>query len=405
MWYTELTMAIRRKLKTGENKGPLYDCPVDLDSLIMSNECSPEWIETNLNVSDDILYDAIRTSMFGNWILNLDFITGFSSGFRKRLYRNMDAFDQMSKMYFLIKVSGIGDSGLVKEIEDIYLEDGTSGVNVGKLFNPMTMLGNNLKDDDVLVLKGESTIRQILLKRIRKFLDTGNKDDVDFSHSLFLPTILNPKFFSALSEAEHVTILGNLDRYFEFIRKFERYISFARCSRGASDRNPAQCLVKHIFSSGGMYSNRVKMSAWKQLYKETCARTSYLNSIYDLQLVMDVIRKVESEVVVPSGHTLSEIMEWINKSEGVFESFELDCTLRNLDATDFFIFLFLSVNHPEMANGLVEFQDDATRDRLFKQLSSVMVPVKEAVDWKLNRTLVNSLNNSSEGNSEDEQVF
>lgn len=404
MWYTELTMAMRRKLKTGENKGQLYDCPVDLDSLIMSDRCSPEFIELNLDVSDDILYDAIRTSMFGNWILNLDFITGFSSGFRKRLYRNMDAFDQMSKMYFLIKVSGIDSGCLVKEIEDIYLEDGTSGVNVGKLFNPMTMLGNNMKDDDVLLLKGEATIRQVLLKRIRKFLDTGNKDDVDFSHSLFLPTILNPKFFSALSEAEHVAILGNLDRYFEFIRKFERSISFARFSRGAFDRNPAQCLVKHIFSSGGMYSNRVKMSAWKQLYKETCARKSHLNSIYDLQLAMDVVRKVESDVVIPSGHTFSEITDWMNNADGVFESFELDCTLRNLDSTDFFLLLFMS-GKEEMANGLVEFQDDATRDRLFRQLSSIMLPVKVAVDWKLNRTLVNSLNNSSEGNSEDEQVF
>ena len=64
--------------------------------------------------------------------------------------------------------------------------------------------------------------------------------------------------------------------------------------------------------------------------------------------------------------------------------------MRNLDATDFFLFLIWQ--KPEMANGLVEFQDDATRNRLFKQLAGVIMPVKEIVDWKLNKTLVNCHN-------------
>ena len=370
------------------------DCPVDLDALIMSENCTPEWIETNLGVSDDILYDAIRNSMYGGWILNLDFISGFSKPFRRRLFKNIDAFTQMVKMYFLIKVATLDDKVLTSEIESAYLDEGVAGLNVGKLFNPMTMLGNNMKEYDVEMMNGNITMRQVLLQSIQKFLGSGNKDDVDFSYSLYLPSFLNPRFFSELSEAEHVSILGNLDRYFAFIRKFEMSMSFGRTKRNG-EPNPALCLIKHIFSGEHPYSNRVKMSAWKQLYKEIMARVGGSGAVglFDVPRSMEIMRKMEEDVVIKSGHTLAEITDWTNKAEGVFESFELDCTLRNLDATDFFLFLIWQKT--EMANGLIEFQDDATRDRLFRQLAGVIVPVKEIVDWKLNRTLVNSINESN----------
>ena len=389
----------RKMLKTGNQGQSIYDCPVDLDALIMSDKCSPEWIELNLNVSDDILYDAIRNSMFGSWILELDFISGFSEMFRRRLFKIMDAFQTMAKMYFLIKVATLDDKTLTEEIESAYLDEGVSGLNVGKLFNPMTMLGNNMKEYDVDMMNGNITLRQVLLKCIQKFLGSGNKDDVDFSYSLYLPSILNPRFFSGLSEAEHVSILGNLDRYFAFITKFERSMSFGRTKRNG-EPNLALCLVKHILSGNCPYSNRVKMSAWKQLYKEILGRQGNNGpvGVFDIPRTMEIMRKMEEDVILKSGHTLAEITDWTNKAEGIFESFELDCTLRNLDATDFFLFLIWQ--KPEMANGLVEFQDDATRNRLFKQLAGVILPVKEIVDWKLNKTLVNSLNNSNEGNSE-----
>lgn len=384
----------RKMLKTGMVGQSIVDCPVDLDALIMSENCTPEWIETNLGVSDDILYDAIRNSMYGGWILNLDFISGFSKPFRRRLFKNIDAFTQMVKMYFLIKVATLDDKVLTSEIESAYLDEGVTGLNVGKLFNPMTMLGNNMKEYDIEMMNGNITMRQVLLQSIQKFLGSGNKDDVDFSYSLYLPSFLNPRFFSELSEAEHVSILGNLDRYFAFIRKFEMSMSFGRTKRNG-EPNPALCLIKHIFSGEHPYSNRVKMSAWKQLYKEIMARVGGSGAVglFDVPRSMEIMRKMEEDVVIKSGHTLSEITDWTNKAEGVFESFELDCTLRNLDATDFFLFLIWQKT--EMANGLIEFQDDATRDRLFKQLAGVIVPVKEIVDWKMNKTLVNSINESN----------
>ena len=393
-------MLSRRKIKTGMVGHSIVECPVDLDALIMSENCSPGWIELNLNVSEDILYDAIRCSMFGNWLLDIDFISGFSHGFRKRLFRNMDAFDQMSKMYFLIKAATLDDKSLSNEIECVYLDEGASCMNVEKLFNPMTMLGNSMKEYDNEMLKGNITMRQVLLKCIQKFLATGNKDDVDFSYSVYLPLFLNPRFFSTLSEAEHVSILGNLDRYFAFIAKFEKSIMFGRVKR-SGEINPALCLVKHILSGEFPYSNRVKMSAWKQLHKETLARQKGFSAIglFDVPKSVEVVRRIEGEVILKSGHTLDEVNDWIQKSEGLFESFELDCTLRNLDATDFFLYLLWQ--KPEMANGLVDFQDDATRNRLFRQLSGVIVPAKTTTEWKLNKTLVNSINaTTNEGNSE-----
>ena len=60
-------------------------------------------------------------------------------------------------------------------------------------------------------------------------------------------------------------------------------------------------------------------------------------------------------------------------ADGVFESFELDCTLHNLDATSFIVHLLCSRGYYKMAEGLVNFQDDNTRDKLFKYLSNMML--------------------------------
>lgn len=389
----------RKMLKTGNMGQSMYDCPVDLDALIMSENCSPKWLELNLNVSEEILYDAIKNSMFGGWLLELDVVSGFSKDFRRRIFKNMDAFGEMEKMYFMIKVVNSGNTSLADEIEDVYVTGSTKGLNVNNLFNPMTMLGNNMKDDDLAVIHGDVDLRKVLLNRIQLFLKTGNKDDIDFSYSLFLPTVLNPRFFIGLSEAEHVSLVGNLDKYFSAIAKFGRSLVFGISSRKEGNKNPARNLIKHIFSDEHQYSSRVKMLAWKQLYKETMSRSSSygingLAGLYDMQAASELIDKIKSDVVEKSGHTTQEVIDWIVRADGLFESFELDCTLHNLDATDFFLFLLMSGHKVDMVNGLIEFQDDATRNRLFKQLSSVMVPVKETVDWKLNKTLVNSINNS-----------
>ena len=50
---------------------PTNNCPcqvyVDLDELIMSKDCSPKYLEDNLGVPNQVLYDAIVYSTCANW--------------------------------------------------------------------------------------------------------------------------------------------------------------------------------------------------------------------------------------------------------------------------------------------------------------------------------------------------
>ena len=75
----------------------------------------------------------------------------------------------------------------------------------------------------------------------------------------------------------------------------------------------------------------------------------------------------------PKDLTFEHIGNWLTNAEGVFEAFELDCTLHNLDASDYFLPILCEKDFHKMAEGLVNFQDDATKDRLFKQLSEMML--------------------------------
>jgi hypothetical protein len=70
------------------------------------------------------------------------------------------------------------------------------------------------------------------------------------------------------------------------------------------------------------------------------------------------------------------IEEWAKAAEGVFESFELDCTLHNVDATDYLLQLMTDREFCKMARGLMEFQDSDTRNRLFKVVANAMTPFR-----------------------------
>lgn len=365
-------------------------CPLNLDSLIMSDECTPEFIEENLKVGQDIMWDAIRLSTCQYWLLKLENIAGFSTDFRDRIYNNLPAFSRMNRKYFHIKVSMCSNDELKEEVKFLEITNGQidEGLN---LLNPMNMLSNDLKDYDKMVIEGKITLRKFILERIREFLKTGNKDTVDFSYSLFLPEILSPKFFMGLSEAEHIVILGNLDRYFRFIDNFSKNGLTLRGSyQPGHELNEPQNLLKHILSDEGTYTNRVKMIAWKQLFKEMEHRIS--TDIDDMELFGEanstcsfkmfdadgldrsfapVVKRLKKE-----GLGQSNLIEWLDNANGVFESFELDCTLHNLDATDFLPVILTSRPYYKMAEALVDFQDDETRSKLFKTLAENMISFK-----------------------------
>ena len=352
-------------------------CPVDLDSLIMCGDCTPEHIEENLGVGQDIMWDAIRLSTCQYWLLKIDVMERFTSGFRNRIYSCLPTFSRLNRKYFRIRLALSGNVQLQNELESWDSENGSSPDGNTNLLNPMNMLSNDLKDYDMRVIGGKMPLRNFILERIQQFLKTGDRDKVDFSCSLFLPEILNPKFFSGLSEAEHIVLLGNLDKYFRFVEKFNRTGMGLRGSyQPRHELNDPQNLLKHVLSGNGNYTRRVKMLAWKQLYKEVdhlMASASWASvKMFDVD-AMDRKFSPVVERLKKEGLGQSNVIEWLDNANGVFESFELDCTLHNLDAADFLPAILTSRPYYRMSEGLVDFQDDDTRDRLFKVLSESMV--------------------------------
>ena len=359
-------------------------CPVDLDSLIMpsapmSTEPTPQSIEENLNVGDDIFWDAIGTSTLSSWLLKLDVMEQFSKEMRRKIFWALPNFSRMSRVYFYIQLMNTDNHEDIKnELHDWESENPheTQRDSNISMINPMNMLSNNLKEWDKKILNGELTLRRFLLDRIKAFLDSGNKDEVDFSHSLFLPELLSPKFFNSLSEAENIVILGNMDKYFRYVEKFNKTGLTRGTYSPGHELNPPQVLIKHILSGDFPYTNRVKMIAWKKIFSEI----STLYNAFTTKtgafkiLSVDYSRKILAEVKERAKDvSLADMEKWLVESEGVFEAFELDCTLHNLDASDFFLPILCSRDFYKIAEGLIDFQDDATRDKLFKQLSEVMI--------------------------------
>lgn len=352
-------------------------CPIDLDSLIMCGDCTPEHIEENLGVGQDIMWDAIRLSTCQYWLLKIDVMERFTSEFRKRIYACLPTFSRLNRKYFRIKLSHSRNAMIQRELDAWDSENGGSSEGNTNLLNPLNMLSNGLKDYDMRVIVGQMPLRNFILERIQQFLKTGDRDKVDFSCSLFLPEILNPKFFSGLSEAEHIVLLGNLDKYFRFVEKFNRTgMGLRGVCQTRHELNDPQNLLKHVLSGNGNYTRRVKILAWKQLYKEVdhlmAGTSTAIARVFDPDLLDrnfgPVIERMRKE-----GLSQGNIIEWLDNADGVFESFELDCTLHNLDAADFLPVILTSRPYCRMAEGLVDFQDDETRDRLFKVLSESMV--------------------------------
>lgn len=363
----------RKRLHSSD---PIIQCPVDLDSLIMSKDCIPSSIELDLNVSDDILYDAIRLSTTAYWLLKMDVLVQFTKGFRERLYHALPAFSRINRIYFLIQIEHTCHEELKKECSLYSLNEPTST----NLFNPLNMLGNSTKELDLKVLGGVITLREMLLGQIKALLNGSDRSCVDFSNSLFLPEMLNPKFFQYLTDAERLVLLGNLNLYFKSLEKFNRGgIGLRGSHKVGTELNPPQCLLKHVL--GGDYSKRVKMMAWKLLMKEV-ERTLYPNGlksppgaftkIFVVERCQEMFANIMEEKLRPQGYDYGTVAKWMLDANGLFEALELDCTLHNVDATDLILPIIASPEYFKMAEGLMDFQDDDTKERLFKVLASMM---------------------------------
>ena len=340
----------------------------------MPQTATPDVVELNCALADDdILYDALRLSTCSYWMFKLDVLGQFSSDFRLRLYSCLPAVSGIVKSYFNYQMDSV--STQLKDEYDHFLEEqGLQGFY--NLNNPFKMLSNDIKECDLKVLQGKTTPRQMLIDRIQEFIDTKDRDKIDFSYSLFLPEFLNPKFFQELSEAEHIVLVGNLSKYFEFLVKVTKMgVGLRGTWRPGKELNPPQLLIKHILADEkGIYTNRVKMMAWNQL----CDEVNKIGSASGIISKLFNLNKIESnwnelyEKLEKKGLSTLMADEWLKSAEGVFESFELDCTLHNVDATDFLIEIMTSGEYCKMARGLMDFQDSETRNKLFKVVADTM---------------------------------
>ena len=87
---------------------------------------------------------------------------------------------------------------------------------------------------------------------------------------------------------------------------------------------------------------------------------------------MMVLYNRESDELSKKEISTTSLMEWLSKSEGLFESFELDCTLHNLDAIMFWPILMIDYPDIKMAEGMMDFQDDDIKLRLMKEIGDSM---------------------------------
>ena len=362
-----------KRNNSAPNPKDYIQCPLDLDSLIMTPTITPDVLELNCSLADDnILYDAIRLSTCAYWMFKLDMLEQFSADFRLRLYSCLPALARVTRLYFNYQMDN-GTTQLKEEYGRFLLESGLHGGAV--LNNPLTMLGNNIKEQDMLVLQRKITLRQMLLGRIKEFLTTKDKSKIDFSYSLFLPEFIHPKFFQELTEAEHIVLVGNLSKYLEFLAKFTKMgVGLRGTWKPGRELNPPQLLIKHILADErGIYTNRVKMMAWNQLCNEQdkLASTGGTYKLFSAEKA-ERIWNENYEKLEKKGLSTLMVDEWLKSAEGVFESFELDCTLHNVDATDFLIEIMTDREFCKMARGLMDFQDSETRNKLFKVVADTM---------------------------------
>lgn len=366
------------------NPKDYINCPLDLDALIMAPNTTPDVVELNCALADDnILFDAIRLSTCAYWMFKLDVLEQFSNDFKLRLYNCLPALARTTRMYFNYQIENSpAHKELNAEYKRFLLETGLVGCELYPLQNPLAMLSNNMREADQRILNGQMTPRQMLLDQIQQFLKMKDKGKIDFSYSLFLPEFLNPKFFQELTEAEQIVLVGNIAKYFDYLAKFHN--NGPRLFGSIKSRNelfPPQALVKHILlDEGDTYTHRVKTMAWNALCSElekSCVNGTSGKMFLDSEVIRNNIEEVDAKLK-KKGLSFVDIGNWLNSSENVFEAFELDCTLHNVDATDFLLHLLTFHHRPKynMVRGLMDFQDTETKNKLFKVVGKAMTPFR-----------------------------
>ena len=374
-----------RKSRQIQYANPVIECPLDLDELIMSPlASSSDFLNVNLNVSDDILSDAISLSAYAGWLLTLDVFRRLSLDIRTSLLQNLNFFSPIVVVCFLAQVNSLSASDPLRIEVEKFLEANPNIVNKNALglYNPLTRLNNPTRAMDLSILSGESFLRRAFFEQIEKFLKSRDMSDIDFSSSVFLPEILHPRFFLELSEGERHVVLRMCEKYFPVVANFSNW-GWAASSMMPRGRkaNPPQALLKWVMMSDEC-SIQTKMLAYRQFLKEIermkmksssgpVGSMGYIiGKILDNWKMMNMEKRQTDELIQKEISTTT-LMEWLNNSEGLFESFELDCTLHNLDAT---IFWPEILNYPDikMAAGMMDFQDDDIKLRLLKEIGDSM---------------------------------
>ena len=378
-------MASKRKSAQSYIFNPCLECPLDLDGLIMS-PCGgmPDFLDVNLNVSDDILSNAISLSAYAGWLLTLDVFRGLSLNARTSLLQNLNFFSPIVVVCFLAQTNSLSASDPLRIEVEKFLEANPNIVNKNALglYNPLTRLNNPTRVMDLSILSGESFLRRAFFEQIEKFVKSRDMSDIDFSSSVFLPEILHPRFFMELSEGERHVVLRMCEKYFPAVAKFSNWgwTASSMMPRGRK-ANPPQALLKWVMMSDEC-SIQTKMLAYKQFLKEIermkmkssgpgGSMGYIIGKILDNWKMMNMEKRQTDELIQKEISTTS-LMEWLNNSEGLFESFELDCTLHNLDATMFWPILMIDYPDIKMAEGMMDFQDDDIKLRLMKEIGDAM---------------------------------
>ena len=367
---------------------PTNNCPcqvyVDLDELIMSKDCNPQYLEDNLCVPDQILYDAIGYSTCANWLLKLDYLREFSSEFRKRIYKSITAFSTLHRAYFLFQIYEMRDGWLRNEYKEMYPYSRFD--NSIQLHNPMNNLSNRWKEKENKLLDGSLELHEMVRSSIKELMRSGDKEVVDFSYSLFFPEILSPKFFYEAEDYERVVILGMYESYVDAINSFSKTRFGNPMSLGITikrELNPLIALVKHILSKS-YYSDRIRILAWKKLLAFFMNRVKRMPKHYQIYtspeilpidgVLLDMAIDNISMYAKEKGFEYNDVCDWIKNSDGAFEPFELDCTTHGLDSEKF-IWLLVRLNEWSMVDGLLAFQDEETRNKMMSEFATILEPI------------------------------